>query len=50
MYVSPEDPTKAAAPQWIRIVGNAIFNGPSPNRDLGNLFPSVDNDGKKKSS
>jgi len=31
-------------PGWIYIVGNAIFNGPSPNRDLGNLFPAIDND------
>ena len=23
---------------------NLIMNGPSPNRDLGNLFPAVDND------
>ena len=34
----------ATVPAWIRIVGNAIFNGPSPNRDLGNLFPTIDND------
>lgn len=31
-------------PLWTRVVGNAIFNGPSANRDLGNLFPSIDND------
>ena len=29
---------------WVRITGNAILNGPSGNRDLGNLFPTVDND------
>jgi hypothetical protein len=28
----------------VRVVGNAILNGPSPNRDLGNLWPCVDND------
>jgi len=26
---------------WNRIVNNAIFNGPSPNRDLGNLWPCL---------
>ena len=29
---------------WTHIVGNAIWNGPSANRDLGNLWPCVDND------
>eukprot|EP01062_Namystynia_karyoxenos_P069365 TRINITY_DN64878_c0_g1_i1.p1 TRINITY_DN64878_c0_g1~~TRINITY_DN64878_c0_g1_i1.p1 ORF type:complete len:877 (+),score=269.51 TRINITY_DN64878_c0_g1_i1:79-2631(+) len=31
-------------PQWNRVTRNLIMNGPSGNRDLGNLFPAVDND------
>ena len=31
-------------PEWTRIARNLIMNGPSGNRDLGNLFPAVDND------
>ena len=34
----------SVAAGWIYISNNAILNGPSPNRDLGNLFPAVDND------
>jgi hypothetical protein len=44
MYVDPADASRAATPAWMRVVGNAIWNGPSPNRDLGNLWPCVDND------
>ena len=44
MYVDPLNASAVASPEWYRITGNAIFNGPSSNRDLGNLFPSVDND------
>jgi len=45
MYLDPTgNESTAGAPEWYRITGNAIFNGPSQNRDLGNLFPSVDND------
>ena len=29
---------------WSFFSNNAIMNGPSPNRDLGNLFPCIDND------
>ncbi len=43
-YADPANSTAPATPSWYRITGNAIFNGPSQNRDLGNLFPSVDND------
>ena len=31
-------------PRWTSISHNVIMNGPSGNRDLGNLFPAVDND------
>ena len=31
-------------PAWNRVAGNLILNGPSPNRDLGNLWPALDND------
>jgi len=44
MYVDPLNPKMATSPQWFRIAQNAILNGPSSNRDLGNLFPAVDND------
>ncbi len=44
MYVDPLNASAPAYPEWYRITGNAIFNGPSSNRDLGNLWPSVDND------
>lgn len=37
-------PVGGSIPAWQRIVGNFIINGPSGNRDLGNLFPTVDND------
>eukprot|EP01065_Artemidia_motanka_P027439 TRINITY_DN32644_c0_g1_i1.p1 TRINITY_DN32644_c0_g1~~TRINITY_DN32644_c0_g1_i1.p1 ORF type:complete len:835 (+),score=217.56 TRINITY_DN32644_c0_g1_i1:48-2552(+) len=40
-YVQPDG---GIYPSWNRIVGNLIMNGPSGNRDLGNLFPAVDND------
>ena len=29
---------------WIRVTHNYIFNGPSDDRDLGNLYPAIDND------
>lgn len=44
MYVDPANPALASAPQWMRIEHNGIMNGPSPNRDLGNLWPAIDND------
>lgn len=44
MYVDPRNASAPAYPEWYRINKNAIFNGPSNNRDLGNLWPSVDND------
>lgn len=31
-------------PQWTHVTRNFIMNGPSGNRDLGNLFPTIDND------
>jgi len=31
-------------PQWAHIERNFIMNGPSGNRNLGNLFPTIDND------
>ena len=31
-------------PAWTAIERNMIMNGPSGNRDLGNLFPTIDND------
>ena len=37
MYLDPNNPSVAATPAWYRITHNAIMNGPSPNRDLGNL-------------
>ena len=40
-YVMPDD---SLYPQWNHISRNLIMNGPSGNRDLGNLFPAVDND------
>jgi hypothetical protein len=39
MYLMP--PSGSDVPQWQRIVGNFILNGPSGNRDLGNLFPGA---------
>ena len=45
MYLMPgvgDQPT--LIPGWIHIVGNLIMNGPSGNRDLGNMFPAIDND------
>ena len=29
---------------WVRVSGNAVMNGPGGNRDLGNLYPTIDND------
>lgn len=29
---------------WVRFLSNLIMNGPSQNRDLGNLFPAIDDD------
>ncbi len=43
MYLNP--PSGSVTSQWRRLTHNLIFNGPSANRDLGNLFPTVDNDG-----
>ena len=40
-YAQPDD---TLYPRWNRVVRNLIMNGPSGNRDLGNLFPAVDND------
>ena len=40
-YVQPDG---SLTPRWNHIASNLIMNGPSPNRDLGNLFPAVDND------
>ena len=31
-------------PEWVHVRQNFIMNGPSGNRDLGNLFPAIDND------
>lgn len=31
-------------PEWTHISKNFIMNGPTGNRDLGNLFPAIDND------
>ena len=31
-------------PRWVHIEQNLIMNGPSGNRNLGNLFPCIDND------
>lgn len=41
LYVDA-DGSQAAG--WVHIMNNAIWNGPSANRDLGNLWPCVDND------
>ncbi len=40
-YIQPDG---TLYPQWVHLERNLIMNGPSPNRDLGNLFPAVDND------
>jgi len=40
-YVQPDG---TLYPSWNRVSHNLIMNGPSGNRDLGNLFPAVDND------
>ena len=42
LYFMP--PSGQSTPEWLRVVGNLIINGPSGNRDLGNLVPAVDND------
>ena len=39
-----DDGKPTSAPRWTHISSNFIMNGPSGNRDLGNLFPAVDND------
>eukprot|EP00038_Savillea_parva_P001128 m.101630 g.101630 ORF g.101630 m.101630 type:complete len:913 (-) comp10400_c0_seq1:76-2814(-) len=39
-----KDGVKTQFPDWNHLQGNIIMNGPSGNRDLGNLFPCVDND------
>ena len=40
-YVMPDG---GLYPAWNHVSRNLIMNGPSGNRDLGNLFPAVDND------
>ena len=40
-YVQPDGGLYQA---WSYVTHNLIMNGPSGNRDLGNLFPAVDND------
>ena len=40
--IASKNPT--LIPQWTHIERNFIMNGPSGNRDLGNLFPTIDND------
>lgn len=45
MYVwAAPDGTPTAVPAWAHIQRNFIMNGPSGNRDLGNMFPAIDND------
>eukprot|EP00536_Pseudo-nitzschia_multiseries_P009505 jgi/Psemu1/23367/gm1.23367_g len=53
MYIQRETSTAANGdgrpdptliPHWAHIERNFIMNGPSGNRDLGNLFPTIDND------
>ena len=46
MYIQKDDLSKnpTLIPQWTHIERNFIMNGPSGNRDLGNLFPTIDND------
>ncbi len=39
LYFMP--PNGQVIPNWQRLVGNFILNGPSGNRDLGNLFPGA---------
>jgi hypothetical protein len=41
LYVNGDGSPKQG---WIRVTHNAIFNGPSDDRDLGNLYPAIDND------
>jgi len=46
LYIQKEDSSEnpTLIPKWTHIERNFIMNGPSGNRDLGNLFPSIDND------
>ena len=46
MYIQKDDPSPnpTIIPKWTHIERNIIMNGPSGNRDLGNLFPTIDND------
>jgi len=46
MYLQrdPQTGQSTITPQWCHINHNLIMNGPSGNRDLGNMFPAVDND------
>lgn len=46
LYIQKEDFSKnpTVVPKWTHIEHNFIMNGPSGNRDLGNLFPTIDND------
>ena len=43
-YYQPASGNATFTPRWTSISHNVIMNGPSGNRDLGNLFPAVDND------
>ena len=44
-YISKSvDGSPTVQPEWTHIESNLIMNGPSGNRDLGNLFPTIDND------
>ena len=45
MYIQKgHDNEPSLIPQWAYIERNFIMNGPSGNRNLGNLFPTIDND------
>lgn len=46
MYIQRDATTNQPTliPQWTHISRNFLMNGPSGNRDLGNLFPTIDND------
>lgn len=41
LYVNGDGSLKSG---WNHITNNIIFNGPSDDRDLGNLYPAIDND------
>lgn len=46
MYLQRDGPDggPTLVPAWTHVSQNFIMNGPSGNRNLGNLFPAVDND------